>query len=62
MKAILVEKLGGPEVLQLAELPKPAPKAGEVLVRVRAIGLNFADILAVRGEYLAPTRLPYIPG
>lgn len=62
MKAILVEKLGGPEVLQLAELPKPTPKAGEVLVRVRAIGLNFADILAVRGEYLAPTRLPYIPG
>lgn len=62
MKAIWVEKLGGPEVLQLAELPKPAPKAGEVLVRVRAIGLNFADILAVRGEYLAPTRLPYIPG
>ncbi|PZA06612.1 MULTISPECIES: NADPH:quinone oxidoreductase family protein [unclassified Meiothermus] len=62
MKSIVVQKLGGPEVLQLAELPKPAPKAGEVLVRVRAIGLNFADILAVRGEYLTRTRLPYVPG
>lgn len=62
MKAILVRKLGGPEVLELTDLPRPSPKPGEVLIRVRAIGLNFADILAVRGEYLTRTRVPYIPG
>ncbi|MER3480780.1 MAG: NADPH:quinone oxidoreductase [Meiothermus sp.] len=62
MRAILVQKLGGPEVLELTDLPRPSPKPGEVLIRVRAIGLNFADILSVRGEYLTRTRVPFIPG
>lgn len=62
MRALLIEQLGGPEVLQVRELPVPSPKAGEVLLRVEAVGLNFADILTVRGEYLTRTRLPLVPG
>lgn len=62
MKAIQVQKLGGPEVLELTQLPKPSPRAGQVLIRVQAVGLNFADILNVAGEYLTRTRVPMIPG
>ena len=43
MRAIQVEKTGGPEVLELVDSPKPAPKAGEVLVKVEAAGVNFID-------------------
>lgn len=62
MKAIQVTRTGGPEVLELTKLPRPTPAAGQVLVRVQAVGLNFADILYVAGEYLTRTRLPMIPG
>lgn len=62
MKAIQVTRTGGPEVLELTDLPRPTPAAGQVLVRVQAVGLNFADILHVAGEYLTRTRLPMIPG
>ena len=62
MKAIQVHRAGGPEVLQLTELPKPSPGPGQVLVRVEAVGLNFADILYVAGEYLVRTRYPTVPG
>ncbi|RDI96692.1 NADPH:quinone oxidoreductase family protein [Meiothermus sp. QL-1] len=62
MKAILVERAGGPEVLQLVDLPKPEPGPGQVRVRVEAAGLNFADILYVAGEYLVRTRYPTVPG
>ncbi len=44
MKAADCHRFGGPEVLSIEEWPKPAPKAGEVLVRVRAAGLNRADL------------------
>jgi NADPH:quinone reductase len=62
MKAIQVQKLGGPEVLELTDLPTPEPKAGQVRLRVQAIGLNFADILNVNGEYLTRARTPFVPG
>jgi NADPH:quinone reductase len=62
MKAIVVEELGGPEVLKIQHIPVPQPRRGQVLVRVSSVGLNFADILAVRGEYLTRTRTPYTPG
>lgn len=62
MKAIQVQKLGGPEALELTQLPKPTPKAGQLLIRVQAVGLNFADILSVAGEYLTRTKVPMIPG
>jgi NADPH:quinone reductase len=62
VKAIQVQNLGGPEVLEIAELPIPEPKAGQVRLRVGAIGLNFADILNVNGEYLTRARTPFVPG
>ena len=62
MKAIVVTELGGPEVLQIQQIPVPAVKRGQVLLKVSSVGLNFADILAVRGEYLTRTRTPYTPG
>jgi NADPH2:quinone reductase len=62
MKAIQVQQAGGPEVLELTSLPRPSPGAGQVLIKVEAVGLNFADILYVAGEYLVRTRYPMIPG
>jgi len=62
MKAIQVHRAGGPEVLELTDLPKPSPGPGQVLIKVEAVGLNFADILSVAGEYLVRTRYPMIPG
>jgi NADPH:quinone reductase len=62
VKAIQVQKLGGPEVLELTNMPMPEPKAGQVRLRVQAIGLNFADILNVNGEYLTRARTPFVPG
>jgi len=60
MKAIQILKNGGPEVLELRELPRPAPAEGEVLVRLRAIGVNFIDTYQRTGLY--PVKLPYVPG
>ncbi|MBF6592845.1 MAG: NADPH:quinone oxidoreductase family protein [Thermaceae bacterium] len=62
MKAIQVIRTGGPEVLELTELPTPTPGPGQVLLKVGAVGLNFADILNVAGEYLTRPKLPMIPG
>jgi NADPH:quinone reductase len=62
MKAIEISATGGTEVLTIVEKPMPKPQAGQVLIKVEAVGLNFADILTVRGTYLARTRLPMIPG
>lgn len=62
MKAIQVIHTGGPEVLELTELPTPTPGPGQVLLEVGAVGLNFADILNVAGEYLTRPKLPMIPG
>ena len=46
MKAIRIQEFGGPDVLKLEDVPEPSPGAGQVLVRVRAAGVNFSDILA----------------
>ncbi|GAA5514673.1 2-haloacrylate reductase [Deinococcus carri] len=62
MKAIVVERLGPPDVMQLRELSVPQPGPGEVRLKVEAVGINFADVLAVAGEYLTRTRVPYTPG
>ena len=61
MQAIVVQALGGPEVLALRTHPTPEPGPGEVLVRVHAIGVNFSDTERRRGVY-DPPRLPWIPG
>ncbi|WP_433351872.1 quinone oxidoreductase family protein [Microtetraspora malaysiensis] len=61
MRAMHAERLGGPEVLTLAEVPDPVPGPGETLVDVEAAGLNFADLKRLDGSYLPP-KLPFVPG
>lgn len=61
MQAIVAHTLGGPDVLVLRTHPVPAPAAGEVLVRLHAIGVNFSDTERRRGVY-DPPALPWIPG
>lgn len=56
MKAIRFEKTGGPEVLQLVDIPVPEPKAGEIVVRHQAVGVNFIDTYHRSGLY--PVKLP----
>lgn len=60
MRAIQISHTGGPEVLELVELPVPKPGAGQVLVKVEAAGVNFIDTYLREGRYPAP--LPFIPG
>jgi NADPH2:quinone reductase len=60
MKAIQIHETGGPEVLQLADLPIPQPGPGQVLIRVEAIGVNFIEIYFRKGVYKA--ALPLTPG
>ena len=60
MKAIRISRFGGPEVLQLADLPERSPGPGQALVKIRPSGINFIDIYQRRGE--EPEELPYIPG
>lgn len=60
MKAIVIEQNGGTEVLQLKEVPVPEPKAGEIRVRLEAVGVNFIDVYHRTGLY--PIPLPIIPG
>lgn len=62
VKAIQIEEFGGPEKLELVELPEPEPGEGEVLVEVARSGINFADTHATRNDYLAEQRLPLVPG
>ena len=57
-----MQEFGGPEVLQLAELPIPEPDAGEVLIRVTRAGLNYADTHQRTNSYLAKATLPLVPG
>jgi NADPH2:quinone reductase len=60
MRAIEIEKTGGPEVLVLRELPVPQPGPQQVLVKIEAIGVNFIDIYLREGRY--PAKLPFVPG
>jgi NADPH:quinone reductase len=62
MRAIRVHKTGGPEVLQLDEVPDPTPGEGQVLVRVHAAGVNPVDTYVRSGAYARVPSLPYIPG
>jgi putative PIG3 family NAD(P)H quinone oxidoreductase len=63
MKAIVIARHGGPEVLELRDVPEPEPGPGQVQVRVRAAALNRADLLQRRGRYPAPPDAPAdIPG
>jgi NADPH2:quinone reductase len=62
MKAILVRQFGGPEVLQTAEVDTPKPGPGQVLVRIKAAGVNPADTYMRTGTYAVKPALPYTPG
>jgi NADPH:quinone reductase-like Zn-dependent oxidoreductase len=57
-KIVRFHSLGGPEVLQLDELPLPEPGAGEIRLRVKAIGLNRAEVMFRKGQYLITPELP----
>jgi synaptic vesicle membrane protein VAT-1 len=62
MRAIYISRHGGPEVLEVREQPDPAPGAGEVRVRVRAAGLNFAELMARQGLYPDAPKPPCVVG
>jgi NADPH2:quinone reductase len=60
MKAIQVKQVGGPEAMELVDLPIPQPKPNEAVVKLAASGVNFIDVYFREGRYKAP--LPLIPG
>lgn len=62
MRAVQITEFGGPEVLEVVELPDPVPAADEVLVEVARAGMNFADTHQRHNDYLAKAELPLIPG
>jgi NADPH:quinone reductase len=62
MKAVLCTRLGGPDDLVLADLPLPLARAGEAVVSVKAVGLNFYDTLIIAGKYQTKPPLPFSPG
>lgn len=62
MRAIQIQKFGGPEQLQVVELPDPVPGPGEVLIAVAAAGVNRADVLTRAGQYHRAGKPPLIPG
>lgn len=62
MKAIVVEEFGEPEVLRHVEVERPVPGEREVLVEVRSAGINYADTMRRRNQYLIEQELPFVPG
>ncbi len=58
MNAVVVSKTGGPEALEIREVATPEPRADQVRVRVRACGINRADLMQSRGQYPAPPGVP----
>ncbi len=62
MKAIQFDRLGGPEVMELREVPKPELKPGTVIVKNSVIALNYGDVFFIQGQYLVKPVFPDIPG
>jgi NADPH:quinone reductase len=62
MKAIVLERTGGPDALALREVPEPDVSEGLSLVHVRAAAINFSDVLVRLGRYPQPPELPWVPG
>jgi NADPH2:quinone reductase len=60
MNAIQIKQTGGPEVMQLVDLPVPQPKPSEAVVKIQAAGVNFIDVYNRQGHYKVP--LPFVPG
>src|SRR5260370_35212923 len=62
MRAVVVREFGGIENASLGDMPKPTPKAGEVLLETRAVSVNFVDLVMMSGSYQFKPPLPFIPG
>ena len=62
MRAVVVREFGGIEAASIGEMPKPAPKPGEVLVEVHATATNFVDLLVIGGKYQFLPQRPFVPG
>ena len=62
MKAIVITKFGGPEVLEIRDIPEPTAGAGQDIVEVQAGGLNFADVMTAKGGYPGTPQPPLIAG
>jgi NADPH2:quinone reductase len=62
MRAIQMSEFGGPEVLELVDLPMPEPAEGEALIRVTRVGINFADTHTRTNSYVQKATLPLVPG
>ncbi|KYD07351.1 quinone oxidoreductase family protein [Saccharococcus caldoxylosilyticus] len=62
MKMVQFTEYGGPEVLQVIEVDRPVPTGRRVLIKVEAIGVNYADTARREGHYVVPTPLPFVPG
>jgi NADPH2:quinone reductase len=62
MRAVVIRRFGGPEVIEVADVDAPTPADGQQLISVTAAGVNYADTHAVEDSYLSRQQLPFIPG
>ena len=62
MRALQLTAYAGPDALTLTDVPEPTPRESEVLVDVRAIGVNFPDLLITQGTYQHKPEVPFVPG
>jgi NADPH:quinone reductase len=62
MRAVQISEFGGPEVLEVVEVPDPEPGDGQIVIEVARAGMNFADTHQRENDYLAKAQLPLIPG
>lgn len=62
MRAVVCDRLGDPSVLKIEERPIPAPRPGEIVIKVGAAAVNFPDVLTVAGSYQHMPELPFVPG
>ena len=62
MRALVCREYGPPEKLVIEDYPDPVPGEGEVLVDIRAAGINFPDVLVIGGNYQVKTPPPFVPG
>jgi NADPH2:quinone reductase len=62
MRALVCKTYGSPDELVVEEMDDPVPAAGEILVDIKAAGINFPDVLVISGQYQVKTPLPFVPG
>ncbi|TQN42476.1 NADPH2:quinone reductase [Blastococcus colisei] len=62
MRAVQITRFGGPEVMDIVDLPDPTPGPGQQLYEVSSAGVNFADTHQIENSYLAQQQLPLVPG